>query len=309
MVYVTFDMPGPNRFPGSAKPERDGNVWIWEYRGHWFGKLDPKTGVITEYAIPNVDQASNHSVVVGPDGMIWFSEQATDTIGKMDPATHQISRYKEPSRGTKHTLVVDSKGTVWGTGEPLTRFDPETNTFHDYSEVSTAYGLALDKDENVWFSEFSRNGQIGKIDAKTGKVTKYQQPTPESWPRRLKIDEQGNVWFCEYEAGKIGRFDPKSETFKEYPLPGGRPTPYALVVDKNTGHIWFSSMEMDTISELDPTTGKITLYPFLFPENGMRDFFQDADGRIWWGSQANNRVGYFYLAGAAASQRAALGVH
>jgi hypothetical protein len=30
-------------------------------------------------------------------------------------------------------------------------------------------------------------------------------------------------------------------------------------------------MEMDTISELDSATGKITLYPFLFPENGMRD--------------------------------------
>jgi len=144
IVYVTFDMPGSNRFPGSAKPERDGNVWIWEYRGHWIGKLDPKTGVITEYAIPGVDQASNHSVVVGPDGMIWFSEQATDTIGKMDPLTHQMTRYKEPSRGTKHTLVVDSKGTVWGTGEPLTRFDPETNTFHDFAEVPTSYGLALD---------------------------------------------------------------------------------------------------------------------------------------------------------------------
>jgi virginiamycin B lyase len=306
MVYVTFDMPGANRFPGAAKPERDGNVWIWEYRGHWFGKLDPQTGVITEYAIPNVDQASNHSVVVGPDGMIWFSEQATDSIGKMDPVTHQITRYKEPSRGTKHTLVVDSKGMVWGTGEPLTRFDPETNTFHDFAEVSTAYGLALDKDENVWFSEFTKDGKIGKVDAKTGKVTKYQQPTLGAWPRRLKIDAQGTVWFCEYEAGKIGRFDPKTETFKEYPLPGARPTPYALVIDKNTGHLWFSSMEMDTISELDPATGKVTLYPFLFPENGMRDFFQDAGGRIWWGSQANNRVGYFYLAGSNASQRAAL---
>ena len=115
--------------------------------------------------------------------MIWYSEQATDTIGKMDPATHQITRYKEPSRGTKHTLVVDSKGMVWGTGEPLTRFDPETGGFHDFAEVPTAYGLALDKDENVWFSEFSKDGKIGKVDAKTSKVTKYQQPTPGSWAR------------------------------------------------------------------------------------------------------------------------------
>ena len=132
--------------------------------------------------------------------------------------------------------------------------------------------------------------------------------TPESWPRRLKIDAQGIVWFCEYEAGKIGRFDPKTETFKEFALPGGRPTPYALMIDKNTGHVWFSSMEMDTISEMDPATGKITQYPFLFSENGMRDFFQDADGRTWFGSQANNRVGYFYLAGSSTSQRAAADV-
>ena len=44
--------------------------------------------------------------------------------------------------------------------------------------MPTAYGLALDKDENVWFSEFSKDGKIGKVDAKTGKVIKYQQPTP-----------------------------------------------------------------------------------------------------------------------------------
>ena len=217
-----------------------------------------------------------------------------------------ILNFSKRQRRKQARNVVDSKGMVWGTGEPLTRFDPETNTFHDFAEVPTAYGLALDKEENVWFSEFSKDGKIGKVDAKTGKVIKYQQPTAGSWPRRLKIDAQGNVWFCEYEAGKIGRFDPKTESFKEYALPGGRPTPYALVIDKNTGHLWFSSMEMDTVSELDPATGKITLYPFLFPENGMRDFFQDADGRIWWGSQANNRVGYFYLAGSAASQHAAL---
>ena len=308
IVYVSYEMPGVNRFPGSARPLRDGNVWIWEYRGHWFSKLDPKTGQITEYSIPGVDQASNHAVVIGPDNMIWFSEQATDTLGKMDPVTHKITRYKEKSPGTRHTLVVDSKGMVWATGSPLTRFDPETETYNDFAEVPSAYGIALDKDENVWFSEFTKNGKIGKVDFKTGKITKFQQPTPESWPRRLKIDAQGNVWFCEYEAGKLGRFDPKTETFKEFQLPGGRPSPYALEIDKNTGHIWLSSLEMDTVTEFEPATGKITTYPFIFSENGMRDFFQDDAGRMWWGSQANNRVGYFYLSGAGANQRAALDV-
>src|SRR5258708_2935124 len=89
MVNVTDEMPGANRFPGPSKPNRNGNVWIWQHRGHSFGKLDPKTGQITEYSIPGGDQTSDHTVVISPDGMIWFSEQADDTIGKMDPVTHK----------------------------------------------------------------------------------------------------------------------------------------------------------------------------------------------------------------------------
>jgi hypothetical protein len=29
----------------------------------------------------------------------------------------------------------------------------------------------------------------------------------------------------------------------------------------------------------------------------MREFFRDAQGRMWYGSAPNNKVGYFYLAG------------
>jgi len=28
----------------------------------------------------------------------------------------------------------------------------------------------------------------------------------------------------------------------------------------------------------------------------MRDFFMDAEGRMWFGSPANDKVGYFYVA-------------
>ena len=47
---------------------------------------------------------------------------------------------------------------------------------------------------------------------------------------------------------------------------------------------------------LDPDTGKVTEYPLPRSENSMRDFFLDDKGRMWFGSPANDRVGYFYLA-------------
>jgi hypothetical protein len=32
-----------------------------------------------------------------------------------------------------------------------------------------------------------------------------------------------------------------------------------------------------------------------YTDNGMRDFFLDKDGRIWYGTPPNNKIGYFYI--------------
>jgi hypothetical protein len=37
-------------------------------------------------------------------------------------------------------------------------------------------------------------------------------------------------------------------------------------------------------------------YPFPHPELFMREFFRDSQGRMWYGTNPNNKVGYFYLA-------------
>jgi virginiamycin B lyase len=146
----------------------------------------------------------------------------------------------------------------------------------------------------VWFDGFTPAGKLFKVDAKTRKITGYQPPTA-GLPRRIQAAPDGIIWFAEFGAGKIGRFDPKTETFREYPLPGAEPTPYALGIARD-GNVWFSSEQMDFIGCLDPKTGKVTQYPFPHSENAMREFLPDSQGRMWYGSAPNNKVGYFYLA-------------
>jgi streptogramin lyase len=75
-------------------------------------------------------------------------------------------------------------------------------------------------------------------------------------------------------------------------LPGPRATPYALGIDRNH-NIWYSSDEMDVIGRLNPNTGKVTEFPYAHSENMMKEFFLDAQGRMWYGSAPNNKVGYF----------------
>ena len=77
----------------------------------------------------------------------------------------------------------------------------------------------------MWFAEFTPQGEIGKIDPQTLHVTKWVVPSPKAFPRRIQIDSDGTVWFCEFVSGKLGRFDPKTERITEFDLPGPRPRP------------------------------------------------------------------------------------
>jgi virginiamycin B lyase len=281
--------------------------WIPYYgAANRIGRLNSKTGAVDEFRVPNDTTAAIHSAVPAADGSVWLTEQGANKLGRWDPQTQKISEFADayvPGKegvtagGDKHTLRVDAQGRVWTTGRPMTLFDPKTGKYTRFSEIPTAYGLALDKDGNCWFAEYSQDGQIGKIDGKTLKVTKWKPPTPDARPRRIQIGADGTVWFAEFKSGGIGRFDPKSQSFKEFPLPGPEATPYALGVDR-AGAVWYSSEHMDVVGRLDPATGKVTEFPFPQSENTMREFFTDTQGRMWFGSPANNMVGYFYLASA-----------
>lgn len=307
IVYVTYELPGPNRMPFSAFPDKDGFAWI-PYFGpaNQIGRLDPKTGEVQEFRVPFTGTAGIHSAVPAVDGSVWLAEQGSNRLGRWDPKTREITEYQDDSpsgrRGSKHTVRIDAQGDVWSTGSPLTKFDLKTGKFTHFADVPSSYGVALAKDGTPWFAEFSTTGKIGKVDPETGKVTKYTVPTPDAWPRRIQVDDDGVVWFAEYgespatltKTGKIARFDPKTEKFQEYTLPGQSPSPYAFDRAKD-GRYCYSNFHEDVVGCLDPKTGKTVEYPMPFSENTMREFYADSQGRVWFGTPANNKVGYFYL--------------
>ena len=96
IVYVEYDMPGPDRMPFSATPDKDGKLWIPDMGlVNTIGWLDPKTGVIQEFKAPNQGAASIHSAVPAPDGSVWLAEQASNKLGRWDPKTHIITEYQD----------------------------------------------------------------------------------------------------------------------------------------------------------------------------------------------------------------------
>ena len=62
----------------------------------------------------------------------------------------------------------------------------------------------------------------------------------------------GSLWFTEQMVNKLGRLDPKTGEFKEYPLVERKNSgPHGLVADRD-GNIWFTANFGGYIGKLDP---------------------------------------------------------
>jgi virginiamycin B lyase len=296
IVYVEYELPGGgNRMPWSAVPDGHGYSWMpYKSDVNRIGRVNEETGVVDEFKVPGDGVIQVHSVYPAPDGSVWMTG---GKLARWDPKTQQITRYNDTVAG--HTVRVGPNGTVCSTGR-IAWYDSNTAQFTRFNENAFAYGNVFDKQGNCWFTEYDRQGKLGRIDAKTHELKFWTTPTAitghQVYGRRIDIDKSGMIWFAESEASQIGRFDPETEKFTEFTLPGPMATPYAMNLDKDE-YIWYASEYMDVLGRMDPKTGKTVEYPFPHSENSVREFFLDSQGRNWYASPPNNKVGYFYLAG------------
>jgi virginiamycin B lyase len=299
IAYVEYDFGGANGLgPWSAVEDRDGMLWIPYYgRGNEVVRLNPKTAELTRFPLPFSQTAGIHSVIPASDGTVWFTEAALGKIGQLNPATKEITEFQntplpDGKRTGSHTIRVDERGLVWVSGGPaISMFDPKTEEFKHF-DLGGTYGNVVGQNGDQWFTSFREDGPIGRV-TRDGVLTKFYPPT-KGKPQRLQVDSDGIVWFSERRGGKIGRLDPKTAEFKEFPLPGPEPSPYAIGIDRSH-MIWYSSHEQDTLNRMDPKTGAVTEYPYPHSEIAMREFFLDSQGRMWYASSVNNKIGYFYF--------------
>jgi len=299
IAYVEYDFqPDKGQGPWSAAEDKDGMMWIPYYgRGNQVVKLNPDTAELTRFRLPFDDTAGIHSAVPADDGSVWFTEAAKGRLGRLDPKTGKMEEFQNPPdeqgrRNGTHTVRVDGEGRAWSSGgRAISMLNPATKEWAHF-DLGGTYGNVAGHNGDEWFTSFRDNGPIGRV-TKDLKLSKFQPPT-DGKPQRLQVDENNIVWFTERTGNKIGRFDPETESFKEFNLPGPQASPYAIYIDKEH-MIWYSSHEQDTLNRLDPKTGDVIEYPYPRSEVSMREMFMDHKGRIWYASSVNNKVGYWYI--------------
>jgi virginiamycin B lyase len=325
IMYVDYQVTGePKDRPGSGRPDKNGFIWL--EMGGGLAKLNPETGELKIFRLDDPTRPSIHEVFPTADGgSVWLTIQDQNALVRFDTRTEKFDPvYKDAYDGPRprqtntiapwpqfrnndnetisstprtHTAVSDPAGNIWASGRPLKKFDIETKKYTNFPDVPDTYGIAVDKEGNIWAGEFTARDyrQLVKVDSKTNKVTKYTPPNTDDKlngaPRRVKVDSQGFVWCADYFGGNLTRFDPKTETFKIFKIPGPTATPYGMGVDHND-NIWYTSFYTDVTGRLEPKTGKFTEYPSPYGERSTRDLTEDSKGRIWYGAESLFRVGY-----------------
>lgn len=166
----------------------------------------------------------------------------------------------------------------------LSRRDPNGSTAV-IPGTAGADAVAPGADGGVWFlqneQDSTRYGpnshlKIGYVTA-AGAVTSFPFTEHEAGLDSIVEGREGNAWFTEYFAGKIGRITPTGE-LKEFDLPTGS-RPGSIAVDAE-GNLWFSEQEVNQIGRITPTGGVSEFKLPLAVRPGA--LAVGADGRIWF---------------------------
>ena len=242
------------------------------------GKLDPKTGKVTEYPVPELEEGladrDCSSLRSDKDGNMWARH---DVPGRDRQVRHQdrevqiwnlppeMNRRQDPGQHGEpddHRTSTARSGRRTTASPACTALDLKTGrweTLEPFKAVARSghniYDVIADSQNNAYFTDIGHE-HIGRIDAKTGKVTLYQTPTKARGPRRGMMDAQDRLWFA-----RISRQQDRHVRHQDREIPGmAMPTPwtqpYDVALDKN-GEAWTGSMLNDRIVRLDPKTGTV----------------------------------------------------
>ena len=257
------DVDGAARQVQDPHFDRDGNVWFTDRGTHnRLGKLDPRTGEVSDYMLPDSRDLDPHGMTIDEEGYVWWIEEFGNFMGRLDPKTGVMRRWN---------LNIDN--LILG---------------------GLAHDLALDSDQNVWFSIMQGN-HLGKWDRATENITLYRAPTQGqgSYGYGILVDRRDKVWFATYHRCSLTMFDPVTEQFTDHHALGGATEGGCVMrrLDEDSdGAIWYGVYSHGKLGKLDPRTGEQKIFDMPVPFGSPYATQIDPDGNIWMGDDLTGMV-------------------
>jgi len=173
----------------------------------------------------------------------------------------------------ERNIILDYLAKYFGPDTPP--FDPERDLARTWITGDAAKSMVV---------EFDLPGRVG--------------------PHDVAVDAQGNAWVSESRNGALGKFDPRTLTYTQIPIPGTKENKlprsvsaaHALEIDPQ-GRLWASDHRVPEprVIVYDPRTQQFTFYPY--PEASKPEDSADVntirhhrDGTVWFTDLGGDQI-------------------
>lgn len=290
-VVRYFPVPEGAR-PHDVAPAPDGSVWYTAQGQGALGRLDPRNGKTKQ--IPLGRGSAPHGVIVGPDGHAWVTDGGLNAIVRVDARSEAVSVFPLPAeRGNANlnTAAFDHHGVLWFTGQNgiYGSLDPRSGKLQvwDAPQGRGPYGITATPSGDVYYASLAGN-HIARIDVASGKATVITPPTDNAGPRRIWSDSRGTLWISEWISGQLSAYDPATQRWRSWKLPGPRPAAYAVYVDARDT-VWLSDFGANAVVRFEPRGERFSSFPSDRPGAGVRQLLGRGH-EVWGAESATDRL-------------------
>jgi virginiamycin B lyase len=153
-TFTPYELPDDITSPVGLALDLDDNLWVTDHGTSIFFKLDPVSGDITKFTTSTVSPRTlgqsttidaaytlPYWIKTGENGTIWFNQHTGNKMSSFNPNNLTLIEYWIPSQNKLWGPCRDSVGQCG---------------------ISNALQFDVDKNDEVWFSEWSEN-KIGRV--------------------------------------------------------------------------------------------------------------------------------------------------
>lgn len=282
----------PGSHPHDVAPAPDGTVWYTAQTAEALGRLNPHTGETHHVALGS--GSAPHGVIIGPDGAAWVTDGGLNAIVRVDPITEEVQRFPLPANrpnANLNTATFDNDGVLWFTGQNgvYGRLDPAEGIVEvfDAPRGRGPYGITTTPDGEVYYASLA-GSHIAHIDRSTSIATPIDPPTPGQGARRVWSDSHGRLWVSEWNTGQLALYDPATQSWREWHLPGAHPQPYAIFVDERD-QVWLSDFNANALLWFDPATEQFETFTLPSSPANVRQIL-GRPGEVWGAESGTDRL-------------------
>jgi len=278
VVVTEFELPRQLLMLHDAALDGQGNVWYTSHKTRYVGKMDPKTGIFTDYTLPMTPGAmpGSHHQVIDKNGIAWISENWAHQLNRLDPKTGDVKQVRIESKTPINApsfgnFTLDAEGFVWdGRANRIVKMDPDTGkVLKEWPlQANSTYDNTISYDGRFWGGSGPANwgNTVEMLDIETGKILNLNSGSHMMTAKRGGFDPFGNTWWGGADGALIELNAKESRIEEHWPPIAPHPFTdfYEAMPDKN-GEVWAGVLHGRQMLRYNPKTDHWTTYQMPEP--------------------------------------------